>query len=537
MASKVCMSMLAQLECTPLMGLPSQNGRNECLNSSSLPSPSAAPLEASESGRQIACPPAQQDLRGADGSSSSSEQAFNCAGSAGSNEQIQGPGCALSQQKADVTAMAALVVELFTRRLHYRSYADANYWQGNVHAVAPPVQDFVLSCLDGKFPSMHKLMRHSIFAAPIRAAAVHLAHLDDGIGVGSKSSSSRQASTVKDLLDGPHSLAVLARQGVLQLCVPSILRLVEDAAVRDYASDSPSPGQQHGAEASHSIQEAAAEALLRLVQMLPRSLAIQGPLQVWAALQGDRATAAGCLYAGVAAGRVHPLMQAELMQPARLKQLAQAVGLSTHLDSAHAALLSMVCGGTSVAGEPAAGQALQLAIQVHFVWYRTLLPLHHGAAASSCCQASHAWPGLRSFHDQQPDCLCDPKIDSLQLSVWVALRVGPCEEAACAQALADMAAWLPLPVAREHIQAPLLQSLSKRPDVALALISVAGALGGDYAAAHLVPQLLAILCSRTLSSAGTLLLISSTAPCPCPVQTAGPPESPLHSAICRASSA
>lgn len=121
-------------------------------------------------------------------------------------------------------------------------------------------------------------------------------------------------------------------------------------------------------------------------------------------------------------------------------------------------------------------------------------------------------------------------------SLWVALGVGPCEEASCAQAVADIAAWLPLPVAREHVQAPLLQSLSKRPDVALALISVAGALGGDYAAAHLVPQLLAILCSRTLSSAGMLLLVSSTAPCPYPAQSPGAPAFPLHSAICRASS-
>ena len=121
--------------------------------------------------------------------------------------------------------------------------------------------------------------------------------------------------------------------------------------------------------------------------------------------------------------------------------------------------------------------------------------------------------------------------------MWVTFGVGACEEASCAQALADMAAWLPLPVMREHIQAPLLQSLSKRPDVALALISVAGALGGDYAAAHLVPQLLAILCSRTLNPAGRLLLTGSTALCPSHAQTAEAPASPLHSAMCRASSA
>ena len=126
--------------------------------------------------------------------------------------------------------------------------------------------------------------------------------------------------------------------------------------------------------------------------------------------------------------------------------------------------------------------------------------------------------GLDSQHSgiSWPDCQCDLEIGRLEPSVWVACGVSPCEEASCAQALADMAAWLPLPVAREHIQAPLLQSLSGRPDVALALIGVACALGGDYAAAHLVPQLLAILCSRTLSSAGMLLLAGSTAPCPSP---------------------
>ena len=98
-----------------------------------------------------------------------------------------------------------------------------------------------------------------------------------------------------------------------------------------------------------------------------------------------------------------------------------------------------------------------------------------------------------------------------------------------------MAAWLPLPVAREHIQTPLLLSLSKRPDVALALISLAGALGGDYTAAHLVPQLLAVLCSRTPSSAG-MLLITITVPRASPPQTAQVPTSPLHAVVCRASS-
>ena len=391
-ACKVCVSRLEQLEHAPLMCLPSQNVKEEYHGSSC---PSASHLGDAESERQTASLPAQQVLTGADGSPSSSEQSLSSTGLAGSNDQIQRPGCVLSHQRADVRAMGALAVELFTRRLHYRSYADIEYWRSKAHAVAAPVQSFVMDCLDGAFPSIHKLMRHSIFAAPIRAAAAHLAHLDDEIGIGSNRSDSKQASTVQDLLAGPHSLVVLARHGVLQLCAPSILRLVEEAAVRDYAADSASPGQQHGAEASDSTVEAAAEVLLRLVQLLPRSLAIKGPLQAWTALQGGHATAAGRPCAGRAQGRVHPAMQAELMQPASLKRLAQAVGLSAYLDSAHAALLSTVCGGASAAGGPAAGQALQLAIQVCVVCHRTLLLLHHSARACFCCQVGGAWPGAR----------------------------------------------------------------------------------------------------------------------------------------------
>lgn len=80
----------------------------------------------------------------------------------------------------------------------------------------------------------------------------------------------------------------------------------------------------------------------------------------------------------------------------------------------------------------------------------------------------------------------------------------------CIQALADLATWLPLPVVREHIQVPLLLGLCRRPDVVLALISVAGALGSTYTAAHIVPPLLAIISSRVPESAGNLIFIPSS---------------------------
>ena len=70
--------------------------------------------------------------------------------------------------------------------------------------------------------------------------------------------------------------------------------------------------------------------------------------------------------------------------------------------------------------------------------------------------------------------------------------------------LAEMAAWLPLPVAREHVQVPLLLALPRRPDVALALIALASAFGSAYAAQHIIPPLLAILSSRAFGAAGML---------------------------------
>ena len=74
------------------------------------------------------------------------------------------------------------------------------------------------------------------------------------------------------------------------------------------------------------------------------------------------------------------------------------------------------------------------------------------------------------------------------------------------QALAELALLLPLPVVREHIQEPLLLSLYRRPDVALALISLAGALGSTYTAIQIVPPLLAVLCSPVPESTGALTL-------------------------------
>lgn len=297
-------------------------------------------------------------------------------------------------------------MQLFTGRMHYRHEADTGYWRSQVAALPAAAQSFAFACLERTPASMEKLMRHSFFTAGVRAAAVYIARLDHGtssrctvaegqdgpelysaaeepagteqlsqgqpqmtstlmsvgntesrreaLAASSNSSIDRDgAGRLQELLDGPLSLKALASQNVLQLCTQSIIRVVTEAAV---------VARPNLSGADQSAAAAVAETLLRLIVLLPRSLAVQEPLRVWTAFLGGKAPFD--LLAGVEDGRVDPSVQAELMQPGRLRQLVEAVGLSAYLDSVHSMLLSLVCGGASDAGEATTGHSTHQAVQV-----------------------------------------------------------------------------------------------------------------------------------------------------------------------------
>ena len=59
---------------------------------------------------------------------------------------------------------------------------------------------------------------------------------------------------------------------------------------------------------------------------------------------------------------------------------------------------------------------------------------------------------------------------------------------------------LTLPVVLEHVIRPLLMALGNSPDVAVALIGVGSAIGGDMAALHLLPSLIMVLVSSSNDS-------------------------------------
>ena len=384
--SETYMRMLAQLEHAPCLDFSGQNGPTQHHDSSSAAADDAESVGGSE---QRQSPPASGVAPDNLYHQSSADRSSICSGS--QKQQGHTASSVASQQRNDTVAMAALTVQLFTRRLHYRHELDEQYWCSQVPALPAPAQEFALACLKWNPRSIGKLMKHSFFTAEIRAAAAYVAYLDSkASSCGSNareqpsaeasaeqghhsradtleldSSMSSRASVLHDLLgQGPLSQKALADQGSLQLCTQSILRAVTGAAMLSPASSAArSEALQEDAAMPRSTAEAVAEVLLGLVRLLPRSLAIESPLPVWAALLGGRAPAD--MRSGHTGAAVHPHMQVQLMQPGHLKQLVAAVGLSAYLDSVHSVLLSAVCGGASNAGEPTADHSAQHTIQVY----------------------------------------------------------------------------------------------------------------------------------------------------------------------------
>ena len=59
---------------------------------------------------------------------------------------------------------------------------------------------------------------------------------------------------------------------------------------------------------------------------------------------------------------------------------------------------------------------------------------------------------------------------------------------------------LTLPIVLEHVIRPLLLALGNSPDVAVALIGVGGAIGGAMTALHVLPSLIMVLLSSSVSN-------------------------------------
>lgn len=405
MARKACMRLREQLEHAPSTGLaPHQPGVDPYNEGSSPLNTPLAPLHLPGSEDASDQSDSQQEsfrlhIDSQQGSTQEHGSSF-----AESQDHKQTHGRISSYQSSDIAAMAALTVQVFTRQMHYRPAADTGYWRSQVPNLPAAAQQFVLACLADRPASMQKLMKNRIFTAEVRAAAAYLHSLEATVNRQQAAENHRQSlnleeqaqmgsghyCTLQAMLDGHLSLRALAKRGALQLCMPSIIRVVTHAAMEGSPSDA--SALQQGAPPPQGTGALVAEALMRLIMLLARSLAIQGPLQVWAALLGGRAPSG--LPASLGEGAVHTEVQAQLMQADRLRQLMAGVGLSAYLDTVHSALLSAVCGGVSDAGEPAAAQVTQHAVQARTDLPERTSPAHTSPSPCSCRSVMRRLPRL-----------------------------------------------------------------------------------------------------------------------------------------------
>ncbi len=377
MARKACMRRLEQLELMPSCGLAQHADEDALSEGSSQMEPQAAPLPTTESENTSKQAESNHEAPSWSASQQGSATENSSSFSGTQNHKQEASSSLRSLQISDTAAMAALTVQAFTGQMHFRPTADTGYWHSQVCSLPAAAQQFVLACLAERPVSMEKLMRDSFFTAEVRAAAGFLTSLEAIVYTQQQAAGSeqqpptlkrqpqsvpRQACALQAMLAGPLDLKALAKRGALQLCIQSIMRVVADAATANSPSSVATSAVRQAAHPQQSTSALVAEVLLQLVMLSARSLAIQGPLQVWAALLGGRAPCGLPASPGNAAVQIE--VQNQLMQADRLKQLVSGVGLSAYVDTVHSALLSAVCGGASDAEEPAAAQLTQHAIQV-----------------------------------------------------------------------------------------------------------------------------------------------------------------------------
>ena len=371
------MRLLEQLERAPCGAIAQSADADTSSEGCSRVELDSAPLQSPGSESSSKQTASQQEFAGAYSDSPRGNAREDGSSSAGCENPKQVPGSVCQKHSCDIAAMAALTVQIFTRQLHFRPAADTGYWRSQLPPLPAATQHFVLACFAERPASMQKLLRDSFFTAEVRAAAGYLARLDATVSNQRQAAENHEqpsrpgeqlqtvfgrACTLHAMLDGPLDLKALAKRGALLLCMQRIVRVVADAARGESPSRAAASDAQQIAPPPQSPGALVAQVLLSLITLSSRSLAIQSPLQAWAALLGGRAPRG--LLASPGQGVVQAEVRTQLMQATRLRQVVAVVGLSAYVDILHSALLFAVCGGTSNTGEPAAAQLTQHAIQV-----------------------------------------------------------------------------------------------------------------------------------------------------------------------------
>jgi hypothetical protein len=285
-----------------------------------------------------------------------------------------------SSQEEDVAAVGALLVQLYSRRLHHVSCGDLPYWQRQIRRLPPSARAFARACLDSdpaRRPQVAALLQDDFFPPAVRAAAVLLAQLGwpEATGAGG-------APDAATHLRSANAEAVLARlalsgvidqlqraAGALTLCLPTLLHLLETASV------APASLPQQ------TLKPFAAEGFAAVLRQLLRALSRQqAQAQLLPLL---RRVLSGKQHTGGRAAAAHAhateaAVLAAVLQPDLLWALIEAAGLSAYLDALHGEVLELVCGRAQPAQLPSAADSADLAMQV------SLLSFPLSSSAASC---------------------------------------------------------------------------------------------------------------------------------------------------------
>ena len=216
-----------------------------------------------------------------------------------------------SMQARDVVAVRALIVQLYTRRLHNVSSTDAQYWQSQIRHLPSAPRRLAAACLGGiaagDAPSTGQLLRNEFFTETVRKAAEFLTtlqpppmtgdrgwmsarcqgqgQLGENQGVASTSEQACNHVLLAELAESSGILRLHKTPEALRICLPTIIQLLEATALQPADEEAGgSSARQDRAEGQHeagSVASAFVTVYQKLLQCLRQHEVQQECVPLW----------------------------------------------------------------------------------------------------------------------------------------------------------------------------------------------------------------------------------------------------------------
>ena len=282
-----------------------------------------------------------------------------------------------SAQAQDVAAVGALIVQLYTRRMHYVRSTDARYWCNQIKQLPSAARSIAAACLAGVGASTDQLLQDEFFTGSVRTAAKFLIAIqapltmrgqgcgtrswpqkqpEEGLSVPGASESASWALGVpcvhrvlEDLAESGGVQELHKTPGALHICLPAILQLLEAAALlrteRSVGDTNAAQSTGDGVHAASKVAGSFVTVWQQLLQCLPRPEVQRECVPLWQRMLSGRPL--GGHSSSRSSGQpVSPGFQAALLQIDLLKGLISSIGLTAFLDSVHPHTLDTVCGAS-----------------------------------------------------------------------------------------------------------------------------------------------------------------------------------------------